>query len=263
MEISAYESQVLKFFNDLSLAIQERERDYKNNVNRFFSDLSFRYEIFYQLKEQTDLYLSSEFSVFNLIAPDENKISTILADMFNPKGSHGQKTIFLDEFIEILKHDTMDMKIKNSAIPKNTSSVSVIRELTTDEARRIDIVLKFEEGVIIGIENKAWRAPDQKKQIEHYFDYLERQVGPERIALIYLPGIRENPSSDSISPDKLETLLNRKQFAILPYSTGIKEWLIRCYEKCRSDRYRYFLLDFLDYIDMHFKEVGYGQERND
>ena len=46
-------------------------------------------------QRRRDKRLATGFNVFDLIEPDENKLSDILADLLDPKGSHGQGDLFL------------------------------------------------------------------------------------------------------------------------------------------------------------------------
>lgn len=220
----------------------------ENQLLTFLRNMQFRLNILDETRKEMNIYLARDFSVFKYIAPGENLISEIFADLLNPNGPHGQGVLFLQKFIEIVNPPT-DQQI---LIGEN---VSVICEKATEtisnSQRRIDIVLKFEPSRFwVGIENKPW-AMDQDKQLSHYSDYLRIKT-QNNFILVYLSGSGAGPSEKSIEPEKLSGLKNENRFVTLSYRNQLSDWLRSCREKCEAERIRFFIQDFIDYIERNF-----------
>jgi hypothetical protein len=99
-------SELERLFADISLRIELARTDvphgssrppvhqrdveeYRANLQRFFFDVRYRVQLAERLQRQLDVRLATGFNVFDLIEPDENKLSDVLADLLNPKGNHG------------------------------------------------------------------------------------------------------------------------------------------------------------------------------
>lgn len=229
---------------DIQTTSGQTETDIKNKFSHFFKELDFRLNLFQTYKQSFDKYLASEFNVFQYILPNENRLSDIIADLLDPKGRHGQKEIFLKEFIEIVgksgKCDVLKGKI--------------IREKTTDyilnSQRRIDIIIDFGDFGI-GIENKPW-AIDQKDQLKEYDQHLMKKY-KDSYLLIYLTATGSDP--DSLSKSEIEFLKNQEKFLNMAYPDKFNTWLESCYKQSDSEKIRMFLRDFIKYIYFEFKPV--------
>jgi hypothetical protein len=91
--------------------------------------------------------LAPDFNVFDFIAPDELRLSSILAWLLDPAGSHGQGSLFL---VELLRELGLDGPMDGL----DASRVGV--EVQTHERRRVDVVVRM-PGAILGVENKPSR----------------------------------------------------------------------------------------------------------
>src|SRR4051812_49772316 len=78
-----------------------------------------------------ELYGAPRLSAFQLLAPNENALSRVIADLLDCRGSHGQGELFLNHFLEEAKLPTVG--------PRDTRHVKVTKEFLTDDSRRIDI----------------------------------------------------------------------------------------------------------------------------
>ncbi len=215
----------------------------KTKVDNFFSMLSFRLKNFMTAKKKLDLYLAIDFNVFNFIKPDENRLSDILSNLLDPSGSHGQNDMFLKEFLKVIELDSF---------PNNLINCKVIREVSTSyikkSQRRIDIILDFGDSGI-GIENKPW-AIEQEDQIKDYCEHLKRKY-KDKFFLIYLSGDGSEPSS--IEDVEKKDLQKQNKLKVLSYSENFRKWLESCYKECNSEKIRWFIKDFIEYIDNNFK----------
>ena len=185
-------------------------------------------------------------------------LSRIIADLLDPKASHGQGTLFLKTLLRL-------EGLKNTrSLPKldGSQKISVVLERRITAARRIDISIEIIEIIAgrktcycLAIENKPF-AGDQKNQVKDYLTYLREEYF-ERFLLIYLSGSGEGPPEWSIH----ETELGKWKdcFAIMPYCGGQEEqadrfddfriprsltdWFEECRKNCEVCRLRWFLLD--------------------
>src|ERR1035441_3218191 len=65
----------------------------------FYSSLAFRFELLDDARRHFNAYMARDFNVFYYIEPDENKLSRVIKDLLSPDGTHGQGTVFLDQFL--------------------------------------------------------------------------------------------------------------------------------------------------------------------
>src|SRR4051812_36234492 len=97
--------------------------------------------------------LAPDFNVFDFIAPDELRLSAILAWLLDPAGSHGQGALFLAEFLREIGLPWLD---------EDLALARVAVEAGTDVGRRIDVLVRL-PGAVLAIENKPFAA-DQPRQ---------------------------------------------------------------------------------------------------
>lgn len=203
------------------------DSDYRQRLINFSSILQQKLKNYREMKRYMDRFLSTDFNVFKRIEPDENTLSDIIADLLNPTGSHGQRRMFLDAFLRRIN--------TNGSLLEQPCEVR--REFPCDSGR-IDILVTFNSGFRIGIENKLG-AGEGYDQVRRYRDCLNRVSGGQ-FRLIYLTPDGREP--DSISPGDENRLL------LMSYCSDILEWLRECCQLCKSDKFRWFLRDFMDYI---------------
>jgi hypothetical protein len=158
--------------------------------------------------------------------------------MLNKDGSHGQGDLFLRKLFLIC-----GLEPKISA----EYNYKVVREDATRyieySNRRIDITIDCGDFGI-GIENKP-RACEQENQISDYAEHLSKKH--EKYLLLYLSGNGKEP--ESIDEQILKSLKEKKMLITLPYRGGLTKWVNYCRNECNSDKYRWFLKDFIEYIN--------------
>lgn len=199
------------------------------------------------VREARELYaakLAPDFNPLGLLWPDEGRLSWVLADLLNPKGTHAQGAIFLELF---LKHFGLEEGFLPLAVHARIST-----EKTTDRLpntmRRMDIFLDLGTGAIT-IENKPW-AGDQKNQCRDYLAQLALSH-PARHCLLYLSASGNPPSVESIPQVEREAAEAKGRVKVLAYPQLI-EWLKDCRRESQSERVGAFLNEFADYIHKQF-----------
>lgn len=241
-----YEQNLKTFFNELDEKLKKEEfifsNIYQKELKDFFEDLTFRRVLYEQFKEQADNYLSSDFNVFDTINPDENRLSDIIANIIDKNGTHGQGSIFIDTFIEYFIKKRLNI---------SKGGYKVYREYFANG--RIDIYLESDTFAII-IENKPFTL-DQKDQLKRYYYEIEKRH-KDNLAIIYLNKNKSEPSAFSIDERTLQRLKDNNMFLTLSYYDFKDNVLKTCYQKCESDKFRFFLKDFMDYIEKnpYFKD---------
>ena len=200
--------------------------------------------------------LAPDFQVFDFVNTSENGLSWIIANLLNPKGTHGQKTLFLEQFIRICLP-----KIQNNTVwqnyLENLTQTEVETEATTwanQAYRRMDIYLSARinsETFGICIENKPY-ANDQENQLADYFLELENRKLSQK-HLVYLCEYGE-PSNYSVTKDVLESWIKNQLISFVTYSQLVV-WLTECKKDCQNHSVTEFLNQFIKFIQKQFMGV--------
>ena len=243
---NVYDLSLRKFFNGLKVLYSRERESYQERLSKFFEPLLFKYKVAKEIEKQTNRFLASDFNLVDIMSPDENKVSDIIALLLKPDGEHGQGKVFLVKFLKMLEK-FVDKKFLDEL---DVSQVSVIREYTTNIKRRIDIFLNFSDEFFIGIENKSW-AGEQENQLEDYSKYLE-EISGGNYFLIYLDA--QGREATSIKKDLKKELKKEGKFLEISYHRFLIPWLKECFKECEAEKVRWFLRDFITWIEKSFRE---------
>ena len=159
-----------------------------------------------------------KFNIFNILnlSQDETKLHTpFIAELLNPKGSHGMKDAFLREFIKISDIDT-ELDTKEATVETEYSIGYKNNDST--EGGRIDIFVYDNKKNAIIIENKIY-AGDQKNQLLRYYNYAFKNKF--KFNIIYLTLYGDAASEDSVGNRNFD-------YDCLSYNNDILSWLERC-----------------------------------
>lgn len=163
----------------------------RGKMKDFIKELKAANEKFQQKKKEG----RCDFNIFEALKVEmkENYHSAFLAYLLDSNKGHYQ-TIFLEKFLErITNTPGLKTKLKNF---KSENCESITTESSTHQSRRIDILIKFNNGYHIIIENKI-NACDQVAQIRDYVESLQG-VEAKQILVIYLTKDNAKPSDDSL-----------------------------------------------------------------
>ncbi|MBV0931732.1 PDDEXK-like family protein [Marinobacterium weihaiense] len=156
-----------------------------------------------------------QFNIFAILGVQRDEARThsrFLAELLDPNGRHGMGSCFL----QVFKNDLLQLNTPVS------SPVRVTRELSTEERRRIDIVVDMPDR-LIGIEVKV-DAADQPAQLADYHAELEQRArGRKHVTLVYLTLDGKAPSADSLKG------LDSRQVHCLSFARDIRHWLNSCH----------------------------------
>ena len=153
-----------------------------------------------------------DFNVFYLCKVDhyENMHSYIIANLLNPKGSHGQGALFLDLFLSSLD--------KSFVTSFESAKASVYTEYST-EWGRMDIVIEDNNGMAVIIENKVYAA-DQDSQLRRYDSFARsNRYKPDGYRILYLT-LDGHEAEDHSGKDV--------HYTCISYQETILSWLEQC-----------------------------------
>ena len=193
------------------------------------------------------------YNIFNdlgFMSDEVHLHSMFLANLLNPKGSHGQREKFLEEFLKMLQKSFSAISADKLELDTVITSVEVekyIGRQTDSEGGRIDIYLTDGKHSII-IENKIY-AGDQHHQMLRYRNYGLSQKGNDTeksFVLIYLTLDGCSPSKESLGED-----LKENDIVCLSYKSDIRGWLDRCVELAsRTPLVRETINQYISTIDI-------------
>ena len=193
------------------------------------------------------------YNIFNDLGFMSDEIhlhSMFLANLLNPKGSHGQREKFLEAFLKMLQKSFPAISADSLDLDTAIASVEVekyIGRQTDSEGGRIDIYLTDGKHSII-IENKIY-AGDQHHQMLRYRNYGMSQKGDDTeksFVLIYLTLDGCSPSKESLGEN-----LKENDIVCLSYKSDIRGWLDRCVELAsRTPLVRETINQYISTIDI-------------
>jgi hypothetical protein len=191
-----------------------------------------------------DKKMAFDFDFLRFFKPGENKISEILAYFLDPKRSHGQGDTFLKIFVESLRQQLADLTLS----PEH-SLRQIKCEFGIEQKRRIDLLMEFDSGFLLAIENKIW-AMDQREQLRDYANYLQKKRN-ENYLLVYLSPYGRKPSSESITDEDLEKLKGNK-IHVMSYREDFFGILDKWIGACEAENVAYFLRQFKKHLSVKF-----------
>ena len=186
-----------------------------SNINKHYKEIS---------------RLSGEdFNVFKVLklTTDEVRVhSAFLAELLNPKGTHGQGIVFLKYFVE--KINMLDFDCSSASV-KVENHISFKSDDNT-RGGRVDILITDKNSNCIVIENKI-TAGDQDKQLIRYYNYCKDRSF-KSFKLLYLTLYGNEASEMSVKSENAELILKEKEdYFVISYHKDILEWL----EICRKE----------------------------
>lgn len=182
-----------------------------------------------------------EFNIFSILERDRAEVrhSRLLAELLNPKGSHGNSSIFLKKFISI---NNLISDINNAEIDEFCNNAKVETEqyhLAEGKQGYIDIIIETDKIAIV-IENKI-DGPDQSAQLSRY---AESKKDKEKVIIYLTPNGRE-PSNDSLRSLKKEAI----PIHCISYKDNIYKWIEGCIDDCQGDNVKAILNQYKALIE--------------
>lgn len=172
-----------------------------------------------KIKREVDISsvaLGERFNVFRILGLSSNEVRThsaFIAELLNPVGSHGQGSLYLRLFIDVVGISTSEFDSSSArvAVEVNIGQIDALN-LT---GGRIDIRLRDASGNNIFIENKVY-ASDVENQLLRYHNF------DKQAKLLYLTLFGSPPGA--LSKGKCDFHVE-----CISYRDAILEWLNLCY----------------------------------
>lgn len=244
--VKRFDSSDLKQFfagvgSRIRLSATPHSTSVTSELKDFFATVSNKLKLAEGEKARTDKVQATRFNVFDLIDPDENKLSDIIADLLDPRGGHGQGTLFLGLLFKQLWPERAAALAENIQVQREAPTYGVNKY-----RRRMDILVVA--GTWLAIENKVDSA-EQPDQVKDYLEHLKRctQGNSGKYALIYLtPNGRP---LESVPPLFQKRYKEEGKLFCWSYLDELRTWLESCKAGCKAQKICYFLTDFLRYIE--------------
>ncbi|TCL69287.1 PD-(D/E)XK nuclease superfamily protein [Mariniflexile fucanivorans] len=188
------------------------------------------------------------FSITKIERYENNTHSAMITELLNPKGSHHQGVVFLEEFIKVIFPIVYHSNDENCEVEKKITefinakpivfqekSIGII-DLDESTGGRIDILIQSDKINII-IENKI-DARDQLLQLERYNNYK-----PNSCLIFYL-----NLWGNEAPNHSAGKLLANQDYYPISYHYHIIEWLEKCVEKCDNEYVKINIRQYLNLV---------------
>jgi len=241
--------ELRKFFAGIGLRLELPEPGPNSpspkDLEEFLAAISVHIAQAEEQQRELDRKEATRFNVFDLIEPEENKLSDVLKLLLDPRGSHGQGDLFLRLLLQQLGFSPDHLRTASARAHREAPA-----QVVSNQRRYIDVLV--ESGVLLAIENKV-DAPDQPKQVKDYLGYLARRATSARqqYSLIYLTPDCHTP--DSLDALELQAARQERRLHCWSYQRELRAWLDLCRDNCEAPKIRHFLSDFISYIetDLH------------
>ena len=185
--------------------------------------------IVYQDKQEREEHRKrgEYFNVFRILNLESNETRThsaFIAELLNPKGSHGVGDTFLKAFLSILELDNFDFDAVFADVQVEYH-IGFKNEENTDGGR-IDILVASRNKAIL-IENKIY-AGDQENQLIRYYNFGKEKY-TNNFKLLYLT-LDGHDASEYSKENKYTRLKPNQDYYLVGYNQKILSWLERCIE---------------------------------
>lgn len=188
-----------------------------------------------------EIYGAPNLNAFSMFRPDERRITNILAEFMDPRGRHGQGTLFLNAFLSAVGLTNV----------VRSDHVTVTVDAITAAGRLVDLVVSTPTN-LLGIEVKLW-AVQQDNQLADYAEHLRQQAGRREWKLVFLA---------EQEPETAQDLVIRMPWVEAPqnndgmWATPVKYILMNIAPQVRAPRTRVFIEEFLMWIDESFGGIS-------
>ena len=197
--------------------------DTELDIQRFFQEVASICALGQAQQEERNRK-GENYNLFSILSIEryELKHSALIANLLDPKGSHGCGDAFLRAFFEIaLKGTAYPFE---SSTPPHSYTEYYTGPIAGDTGGRIDILVESKSshyGLII--ENKIY-AGDQDKQLTRYDNYGKETFGADGYLLVYLTLYGCDASKESTATKSAEEV----GYLRLSYAEDILRWLEQC-----------------------------------
>lgn len=195
--------------------------DTELDIQRFFQEVASICALGQAQQEERNRK-GENYNLFSILSIEryELKHSALIANLLDPKGSHGYGDAFLRAFFEIALKGTA-YPFEDCTLPHSYTEYYT-GPIVGDTGGRIDILVKSSQYGLI-MENKIY-AGDQDKQLTRYDNYGKEIFGADGYLLVYLTLYGYDASKESTATKSAEEV----GYLRLSYAEDILRWLEQC-----------------------------------
>ena len=195
--------------------------DTELDIQRFFQEVASICAL-EQAQQEERNRKGENYNLFSILSIEryELKHSALIANLLDPKGSHGCGDAFLRAFFEIALKERA-YPFEECTLPHSYTEYYT-GPIAGDTGGRIDILVKSSHYGLI-IENKIY-AGDQDKQLTRYDNYGKETFGADGYLLVYLTLYGCDASKESTATKSAEEV----GYLRLSYAEDILRWLEQC-----------------------------------
>ncbi len=226
------------FFDRCRTFVRIRDESQKAKLVSNFPRVKEGYLLFKKSREQHARTEAPDFNIFSLLRLEYEEVrfhSALIAHLLNPRGSHGQQSVFLEEFWKKVAPKSL-LQLKNHF---DFAKWRISTEKFTIKGN-LDIVIESPaDRILCVIENKV-RASEGDDQLERYRDWLniQRHYPRNRRLLFYLtPGGRISESLDDAS-----------SYTCLSYNSHLRKWLESAISRIRAPKVKMIIEQYLSIV---------------
>lgn len=198
--------------------------------------------------------IAENFNIFHILDVADYEVTThsaMLRELLDSNGTHGQGNLFFIEFLSMLAEKGIIPKDDIKSYSTKTFDDYICEAERSVDTGRIDIIIERLAGdfpFCIIIENKVW-AEDQEKQIERYWQELEKKNLPDtQKKILYLSLDGKLPSEWSLNSQVKAGLEAKKVLHCLSYKQDIRQWHENVLPEVKSEKVKFAILQYIDVI---------------
>jgi PD-(D/E)XK nuclease superfamily len=179
------------------------------------------------------------FSAFNLLGTRETALSRVLAELLDPRGSHGQGVLFLNALLQLIGCEAIQPLDRNVRV--QTEAPVPIEG--NPVPRRIDILVET-PTLLLGIENKKWTG-ESSNQLRDYGCHLKKTARENQTCKLIF--ISNDEPSEGVAA--IQFPYHRKN-----HEKTVEHWLQSVRKDIQAKRVGNFIDDFIGWIQREFSE---------
>jgi hypothetical protein len=207
-----------EFLNRYRAAREIHAERKTSEINSAISRIRLEFEAAKQQRAEQSRLLAPAFNIFTVlqISRRESSHSNFLAELLDPKGKHGQGTLFLESFVRLCISSGRKTGFNAGEMEAWAEKVTVSREATIFNGR-CDLLIHAPNQLCLLIENKI-DAKEEETQLARYKAWLDTLSElPEKRLLVFLTPLGQSARS-----------LPEGEYIRLSYARDLRDWLTDC-----------------------------------
>lgn len=235
------ERDFIVFKQRVEFFIKNRERDMFEAFQKQLGILKNNYLLIKGLIEEINVKEAADFNVFDILGLGHLEVrahTPFLAELLNPRGSHGQGNLFLRRFFQFF--DFLPL-----------AEISKINWKVIKESESIDLrIVNYKLKKAIFIENKVYTDSHSGQLSRYYKKWRESFPNGGQFMYLTISGGQPDDAGfdDKVDPRFTKELIKREMRCI-SYKTHIKEWLEGTFPNIQATRVRETIHQYLHLID--------------